>query len=159
MQSEGESSYPCPGWQITYQKKSRTYLIETTDYHADPLRLSLEDLGLMLTRAGASENVTITKKSEPAEKSDHVYRGATREETSKEISIPTDYVKLMDRDGYDIGISKKEKSLCIQPSGEHRGLVKISRKELAKIGKSMNKRARRREGVSSNEGVGNSRNP
>lgn len=104
-------------WTINYSAKKNCLLIDTADYHADPLQLSADQLREML------------KMLESGDKS--IQRPADREVQKKE-----------EFESPFFGISRKDKCLYIGVPDGWSGLIELSRKDLYRYGKMMGKRSR-----------------
>ena len=113
---DGMTLYNDDSWMISYSVETGELIFKTTDYHADPLRVGVDSLVKMIQGAGAG--------------------------AAEGPGLPADHVALFRRAGYEVGLSKKEKSLCAAPVDGKGQVLKISRKEMSGIGKKMNKRAK-----------------
>ena len=104
-------------WTINYSAKTNCLLIDTNDYHANPLQLSADQLRQMLKML---------------------------ESADKPIQLPDDAEAhdANDQKSPFFGISRKDKCLYIGIPDGWSGLLEISRKDLYRFGKKMGKRAR-----------------
>lgn len=113
------------GWSITFSQKDNCIYIRATDYHADPLKLPKYKLAEL---AGMFESATQDK--------DNTH--SNRQATSK----PSDTQEITSHKDWKIGISKRNKLLfCENKDGIAEPLV-LSREDLYKYGKMMNKRVK-----------------
>jgi hypothetical protein len=105
-------------WSISLSREDNCIYIKTTDYHADPLKITKSKL-IELARLFASP---------------HLLTPAT--------SKPSDTQNVTTHSGWAIGISKKNKLLfCESMDGIAEPLV-FSRQDLYRYGKMMNKRVK-----------------
>ena len=112
-------------WSITFSQKDDCIYIRTTEYHADPLKLSKHKLAEL---AGLFESVIQEK--------DNIHN------PTQATSKPSDTQEIANQRHWKIGISKRNKLLfCENKDGIEDPLV-ISRDELYKYGKMMNKRVK-----------------
>ena len=103
-------------WSVTFSQKENCIYIRTTDYHADPLKLSkykLEEL------AGLFE-------SRP----------------TKCLPKPSDTQEIATQNGWTMGISRKNKQLFCESNDGHSKPLVFSRHDLYRYGKMMNKRVK-----------------
>ena len=123
----GTTLYKDESWYIGYSAEKKELIFRTTDYHADPLRIGVDSLLKLVQgiKTGAIDQAGPKNAGE------------------KLSDQPADYVAMFQRAGYEVGISKKEKSLCAVPTDGKGSMIKISRKEMMVIGRAMNKRVKR----------------
>ena len=110
-------------WEVEYSAGDRSFTFEVTEYHAGPLRMTLDQLSRLAGGAGPVEG----EDPEP--------------KPSAEAAAPAAPFGAEPL----VGISRKEKSLYIAVPAGWSGVLRIPRKELYRCGKKMGRRGKGRK--------------
>lgn len=110
-----EKTTNADAWTIEYAAGKKCVYISTNDYHADPLKLSAEQLRKMLHRLDSAE---------------------------KPVQLLEDVREVRAQASPYYGISKKEKCFYIGIPEGWTGLLKFSRDDLYRFAGMMNKRVK-----------------
>jgi hypothetical protein len=110
--------YTNQSWTVDLSASGDNLIIQTTDYHAGPLKLPFAAI------ASAVKAI------------------ASQKANDKRIA-PADLIEIRRQGQIILTISKKDKSLFINTTDSTDFPLKLTRKELYAIGKSMNKRVKK----------------
>jgi hypothetical protein len=110
-----EKARKADSWSIDYSVKNKCVYISTNDYHAEPLKLSTEQLRKMLYRLDPSDKL---------------------------VQSSPDVQEAKNLDSPFYGISKKEKTFYIGIPDCWTGLLQFSRDDLYRFAGMMNKRVK-----------------
>jgi len=114
--------YTDGSWSVALSAEGDSLIIQATDYHAGPLKLPLRQLERHIASGEklADEEIADDLKTE----------------------LPNDIIEIRKQSRWTIALSKKQKCLFIKTKNGEVNPLRLSRKELYRIGKMMNKRVK-----------------